>query len=61
LSHSFEQERPDHKIHKMNIPQGHAHSDQKYGKGMRSPMVGQLPMDNGLESPESDSGSGGGY
>lgn len=59
MSNSFEQSRPDHMIIPQQRPQGHAHMDQKYDKGMRSPMVGQLPMDAGLEMPESDTlGSG---
>jgi len=51
MPHSFEQPRPDHQIHNMKMPMGHGAADQKHDKGMRSPMVGQLPMANGLESP----------
>lgn len=57
MSHSFEQSRPDHQIIHKHIPEGHAHLDQKLDKGMRSPMVGQLPQANGLESPETATGS----
>lgn len=56
MPHSFEKSREDHQVHHMHIPSGHAHLDQKYQKGMRSPMAGQLPMANGLEGPQVDSG-----
>lgn len=59
MPHDFEQSRPDHQIHEKHIPEGHAHLDQKYDKGMRSPMIGQLPhMVNGLESPQEAPGVG---
>jgi hypothetical protein len=58
MSFSFEQDRPDHRVHNMGIPANHSHIDQKYGKMGRSPMVGQLPMANGLESPETNNGLG---
>jgi hypothetical protein len=52
MSHSFEKSRPDHEVHEMHRPEGHGHMDQKLQKGMRSPMLSQLPMESGLESPE---------
>lgn len=59
MSHSFESSRPEHQIHEKRIPaEGHAHLDQKYDKGMRSPMLGQLPMESGLSSPEVAGGAG---
>jgi hypothetical protein len=57
MSHSFEQSRPSHQIINKHIPEGHAHLDQKLDKGMRSPMTSQLPMANGLESPETTNGA----
>ena len=56
MSHSFEKGMPHHSVHPVHMPMGHGEVDQKFGKGMRSPMVGQLPLDNGLESPEVDQG-----
>lgn len=64
MAHQFEQDRPDHKVHHMHIPEHHAHMDQKFDKGGRSPMVGQLPIDSGMESPEVSpgvNGDSGGY
>jgi hypothetical protein len=58
---SSEMSRPEHQILQRRIPEGHAHLDQKLDKGMRSPMVNQLPMDFGLEQPELDVDNGGGY
>lgn len=52
MAHSFESSRPEHQILEMSIPEGHYQADQKYGKGMRSPMIGQLPTETGLESHE---------
>ena len=60
MSHSTEMSRPDHQIHQLHIPQGHAHLDQKTQKMGRSPMASQLPQMNGLESPEQEPGSSGG-
>lgn len=60
MGHSFEQSRPDHQIMEKSIPSGHAHLDQKYDKGMRSPMVSQLPMDAGLVPPGNAPGLNGG-
>lgn len=52
----FEQSRPDHEVHELHIPTGHAMIDQKHGKGMRSPIVGQVPnVDHGTQT----SGPGG--
>jgi len=45
----------------MHRPEGHAHLDQKLDKGMRSPILGQLPMDAGLVSPETSEQSGSGH
>ncbi len=67
MGHDSEMSRPEHQIHHKRIPDGHAHLDQKLDKGMRSPMLGQLPQEAGLESPETategsghgDSGYGG--
>lgn len=61
LSHSFEQSGPGDSIMEMRRPDGHAHLDQKLDKGMRSPWVGQLPMDAGLESPATSGQSGSGH
>lgn len=58
MSHSFEHDREDHRIHHMHIPSGHAHLDQKLHKAGRSPMTSQLPMANGEESPETAPGLG---
>lgn len=60
MGHSFDHPRPEHTIHHIRMPQGHGHVDQKLGKGMRAPIVGQLPMSNGLESPAVDEGIHGG-
>lgn len=56
MAHDFEKSRPEHTIHNVHMPMGHGHLDQKLGKGMRAPIVGQLPMANGLESPTVDQG-----
>lgn len=56
MPHNFEQDRESHRIHNIKMPQGHAHMDEKHDKMGRSPMVGQLPMMNGLESPQTDQG-----
>lgn len=61
MGHSFEKSQPGHQIHEMHRPDGHAHLDQKYDKGMRSPMIGQLPMEAGLESPATSAESGSGH
>lgn len=53
---NFEQDREDHKIHHIKMPQGHAHMDEKHQKMGRSPIVGQLPMDNRTESPQVNQG-----
>lgn len=60
MGHSFEHNRPDHQIINHNMPQGHAHLDQKYDKGMRSPIVSQFPADEGagVASPEFEPGVG---
>lgn len=56
MAHSFEQSRPDHMVMEKHIPAGHAHLDQKLDKGMRSPMISQLPMEAGLSMPENAPG-----
>jgi len=61
MSHSFETSRPEHVIHEMHRPDGHAHLDQKYDKQMRSPMIGQLPMEAGLETPSTTVEGGSGH
>lgn len=61
LGHSFEQSGPGDTIMNMSRPEGHAHLDQKFDKGNRSPWIGQLPMDAGLNSPETSSQSGSGH
>ncbi len=58
MSHSHEMSRPEHQIMHKHIPEGHAHLDQKYDKGMRSPMLSQLPTEAGLGSPELEPGVG---
>lgn len=45
----------------MTRPSGHAHLDEKFDKGNRSPWIGQLPMDAGLASPETSPESGSGH
>lgn len=59
MGHSFEQSRPEHMVIEKHIPEGHAHLDQKLDKGMRSPMVSQLPMEAGLSQPEDAPGING--
>jgi hypothetical protein len=61
MGHSFEKSQPGHQIHEMRRPDGHAHLDQKYDKGMRSPMLGQLPQEAGLESPSTSAEDGSGH
>lgn len=61
MGHSFEKPQPGHQIHEMHRPDGHAHLDQKYDKGMRSPMIGQLPMEAGLETPGTTEQGGSGH
>jgi hypothetical protein len=39
----FEESRADHEVHTMHHPQGHGLLDQKHAKGMRSPMLSQIP------------------
>lgn len=56
MPHNFEAERPDHKIHNVSIPRGHGHMDQKLEKGMRSPLMGQLPIDSGIQGQENAPG-----
>jgi len=62
MAHKFESDRPEHRVHNMRIPTNHSHLDQKHDKMGRSPMIGQLPMENGLESaspaPELNSNEG---
>lgn len=53
---SSEMSRPEHMIMEKHIPSGHAHLDQKYDKGMRSPMTSQLPTEAGLASPSTAPG-----
>lgn len=61
MSHTHEQSRPEHQIMEHHIPTGHAHLDQKYDKGMRSPMASQLPdPDVTLGTPETAPGLGSG-
>jgi len=52
MGHNFESSRPEHMIMHKRIPSSHAHQDQKLDKMGRSPMIGQLPSDAHLESPE---------
>jgi hypothetical protein len=61
MGHSFEQAGPGDSIRNMHRPEGHAHLDQKLDKGMRSPMLSQLPGGAGLESPETSEQSGSGH
>lgn len=61
LGHSFEQSGPGDSIMNLHRPEGHAHLDQKLDKGMRSPMLAQLPQDAGLETPATSSQSGSGH
>jgi hypothetical protein len=61
MGHSFEQSGPGDTIMNMHRPEGHAHLDQKLDKGMRSPILSQLPMDAGLVSPETSAQTGSGH
>lgn len=54
MAHNFEQSFPHHTIHHIKMPEGHAHLDEKTQKMGRSPMAGQLPMENGLESAQNE-------
>jgi hypothetical protein len=55
MPHGFDQSRPEHTVHHIRMPQGHAHLDEKHDKLGRSPMVGQLPMNqDGTQSQEVD-------
>lgn len=51
-----ESNRPEHGISYITIPRGHGHLDPKFEKMGRSPLVGQLPMENGLGSASNDDG-----
>lgn len=58
MSGKNEHPRPDHQIHDMNIHHSkHGHLDQKHDKGMRSPMISQLPFGGEMESPSNESGA----
>jgi hypothetical protein len=62
MSHSFEQSGPGDTIMEMRRPDGHAHLDQKYDKGMRTPWLSMIGhQDAGLESPEVSNQGGGGH
>lgn len=61
MGHSFEQSGPGDQIINMRRPDGHAHLDQKYDKGMRSPFLSQLGQDAGLVSPETSEQGGSGH
>jgi hypothetical protein len=62
MGHSFEQSGPGDSIINMHRPDGHAHLDQKYDKGMRSPWLAQIGhQDAGLVSPEVSDQSGSGH
>lgn len=61
MGHSFEQSGPGDSIINMRRPDGHAHLDQKYDKGMRSPWLGQLSQEAGLVSPEVAGQDGSGH
>jgi hypothetical protein len=55
----FEESRPEHHVHEVHRPQGHAHMDQKLHKGMRSPIVGSLPGgDSGSGTEPGENGMG---
>lgn len=62
MGHSFEQSGPGDSIINMTRPDGHAHLDEKYDKGMRSPWLGVIGhQDAGLVSPETSPQSGSGH
>lgn len=62
IGHSFEQSGPGDAIINMTRPDGHAHLDQKYDKGMRSPWLGTIGnQDAGLVSPETSAQNGSGH
>ena len=39
----FEESRPHHEVHEIRHPMGHGLQDQKYQKGMRSPITSSIP------------------
>lgn len=56
MGHSFEGSRPEHSVSPVSMPMGHGMSDQKYGKGMRAPIVSRLPMGGETVGQEVDGG-----
>lgn len=61
MSNTFESSRPEHKLMEMTRPEAHAHLDQKFDKGMRSPWLSKLPSGAGLESPSTSDQGGSGF
>lgn len=61
MPHSFEQSGPGDMIMNLSRPDGHAHLDEKHDKAGRTPWLGQLPQEAGLESPEVSSQGGSGH
>lgn len=56
MAHDFDHSRPDHVVHHIHRPEGHAAQDEKFDKMGRSPMAGSLPDEAGLASPDLDEG-----
>ena len=62
MGHSFEQSGPGDTIINMTRPDGHAHLDEKYDKGNRTPWLSTIShQDAGLVSPETSAQSGSGH
>jgi len=47
---------PKHIVHQIHRPQGHGYVDQKYGKGNRSPVAGQVPYVDTHDVPNDAAG-----
>lgn len=54
MAHSFESDRPEHRVHHLKIHTDHALADSKHDLGNRSPIADQLPPNAGIEMPEMD-------
>jgi hypothetical protein len=56
MAHEFEQNRPDHQVHIVQLHHDDAFADEKLDKGCRSPMATELPTGSTLETPQVDLG-----
>lgn len=54
MAHSFDHDRPEHRVHHLKVHHSHANEDQKLDKAGRSPMAAQLPPEGSLEMPDLD-------